>query len=97
MELLQIGYIKVISVLTSLCFISAMILKVFNILQINGYYLICFMIMFFLSITQLKSNDLNQTVLKTADMYLWASLFIWDILYIISIAFKLGRYCIKVI
>ena len=97
MELLEIGHIRIVSMLTSLCFISAIILKVFNITHINGYYLTCFTIMFFLSIIQVKLNTLEQMTLKANDMYLWGSIFIWDMFYVVLIAFKLERYFIKAI
>ncbi len=94
MNILQNLSVKVISVLTVICFISMLIIMKGN---VNKYYLVGFIIMMFLMVVKYDHALLleKQAQLKDVEAYFWGTVFIWDIVYILSMGFQLGRMFIS--
>lgn len=97
MTSLGINHIKATAILTTLCLLSVFSSKIFNITNISDFYFCSFIVMFFLMLVQFKevlSGD-GYNEINNISIIFWICISFWNIGYILTMSFRLGRWFIQ--
>jgi len=96
MKFLKKNFLKVVVMLTIVCFLSDFGFRFFNITKANDSYSWIYMLMFFLMVTIFRKDihtfsegKLNH---KEASVLFWATIIVLNLFYILQRSFVLWRY-----
>lgn len=82
-------YIKPVVMLHIICLLSIIGFKFFSNIEINNFYFGGFLLMSFLMLKSFK-KDINRE-----RVFYWATLFVWDLGYVLVMFFKFGRFFVR--